>query len=326
MQEHIRRAHPQYYISKLPATEESFQLMISTPPSARPPSQQTPTPAASQSLGKPGKREVKSRKMTRLMVMTGYGHDRDQQTASPAPPRTVEEAYPAAATAAVALAQLHNQLPRGVEEWASDAVRHARRGPLHHKRKEADQNPLPTGSCLRHGPHAPANKLVARASPNTQPLSTPTGTSISVPTPTRGPTFATRPITSWTIDHSASNRPKSCQKKLANQCPQTQARTHQVKRVCPQNEHRRPQSVLCRASQRGEDGHGQSLGRLVGSSNICERSGLGPRSHTCKLQIYNLQAHNFTIQPLDPPLSFTTVCLFITHNPNLPIHLTKHTN
>jgi hypothetical protein len=36
MQEHIRRAHPEHYISKLPATEESFALMISTPPSERP--------------------------------------------------------------------------------------------------------------------------------------------------------------------------------------------------------------------------------------------------------------------------------------------------
>lgn len=32
MQEHIRRAHPEYYIAKLPATKESFELMISTPP------------------------------------------------------------------------------------------------------------------------------------------------------------------------------------------------------------------------------------------------------------------------------------------------------
>ncbi|PHH79435.1 hypothetical protein CDD83_3869 [Cordyceps sp. RAO-2017] len=32
MQEHIRRAHPENYISKLPATEESFLLMINTPP------------------------------------------------------------------------------------------------------------------------------------------------------------------------------------------------------------------------------------------------------------------------------------------------------
>lgn len=32
MQEHIRRAHPEYYIPKLPATKESFDLMINTPP------------------------------------------------------------------------------------------------------------------------------------------------------------------------------------------------------------------------------------------------------------------------------------------------------
>ena len=37
MQEHIRRAHPEHYISKLPATEESFTLMVTTPPSERPP-------------------------------------------------------------------------------------------------------------------------------------------------------------------------------------------------------------------------------------------------------------------------------------------------
>lgn len=35
MQEHIRRAHPEHYIPKLPATEESFLLMIHTPPSER---------------------------------------------------------------------------------------------------------------------------------------------------------------------------------------------------------------------------------------------------------------------------------------------------
>ncbi|KIW02757.1 hypothetical protein, variant 4 [Verruconis gallopava] len=37
MQEHIRRAHPDHYIPKLPATEESFALMVNTPPSERPP-------------------------------------------------------------------------------------------------------------------------------------------------------------------------------------------------------------------------------------------------------------------------------------------------
>lgn len=36
MQEHIRRAHPEYYLAKLPATKESFELMINTPPHERP--------------------------------------------------------------------------------------------------------------------------------------------------------------------------------------------------------------------------------------------------------------------------------------------------
>lgn len=36
MQEHIRRAHPEYYIPKLPATKESFELMINSPPHERP--------------------------------------------------------------------------------------------------------------------------------------------------------------------------------------------------------------------------------------------------------------------------------------------------
>ena len=46
MQEHIRRAHAEHYIPKLPATEESFQLMINTPPSERPqlPPPQPPQP------------------------------------------------------------------------------------------------------------------------------------------------------------------------------------------------------------------------------------------------------------------------------------------
>lgn len=46
MQEHIRRAHPEHYISKLPATEESFLLMINTPAQDRR-QDGTPTTAAS---------------------------------------------------------------------------------------------------------------------------------------------------------------------------------------------------------------------------------------------------------------------------------------
>ncbi|KAL8983287.1 MAG: hypothetical protein Q9205_002430 [Flavoplaca limonia] len=100
MQEHIRRAHPEHYIAKLPATEESFQLMINTPPSEKPP------PNPPQSFGN-----------------TVYGHDRDtpiQDYGAPvAAPRSFSESYPAAATAAVALAQLHNHRPDS--EFGSEA-------------------------------------------------------------------------------------------------------------------------------------------------------------------------------------------------------------
>ena len=44
MQEHIRRAHPDHYIPKLPATEESFLLMVNSPPTKRPPPEPTSVP------------------------------------------------------------------------------------------------------------------------------------------------------------------------------------------------------------------------------------------------------------------------------------------
>ncbi|KAF2758116.1 hypothetical protein EJ05DRAFT_531851 [Pseudovirgaria hyperparasitica] len=46
MQEHIRRAHPEHYLPKLPATEESFMLMVNTPPSERPPPPAPPVTSA----------------------------------------------------------------------------------------------------------------------------------------------------------------------------------------------------------------------------------------------------------------------------------------
>ena len=52
-----------------------------------------------------------------------YGHDRDAyrgNQSSPAPARSLEDQYPAAATAAVALAQLHSHRPDS--EWESEAV------------------------------------------------------------------------------------------------------------------------------------------------------------------------------------------------------------
>ncbi|KAK6587201.1 hypothetical protein PZA11_000491 [Diplocarpon coronariae] len=116
MQEHIRRAHPEHYISKLPATEESFQLMISTPPSERPPPPLPPPPPPTGSIPSPH----------------GYGNDRHSYQVEPAStpntPRIREDfrpgSMPPAASAAAALAQLHNH--KFETEWESDGVRGSR--------------------------------------------------------------------------------------------------------------------------------------------------------------------------------------------------------
>lgn len=105
MQEHIRRAHPEHYIAKLPATEESFQLMINSPPTARPP------PVSVSSAERP----VEIQKLPNgisSIVAENYGNEREVRYTnygSPGPSRTLEDATPMAATAAVALAQLHSQ-------------------------------------------------------------------------------------------------------------------------------------------------------------------------------------------------------------------------
>lgn len=116
MQEHIRRAHPDHYIPKLPATEESFQAMINLVPSSRP----TPTLMPSQhyihsSASPDGPGSVKR--------LHSYNQDFHSAYSSPAPPRKFEDSYPAtanAATAAVALAQLHGA--RQESGWVSDTV------------------------------------------------------------------------------------------------------------------------------------------------------------------------------------------------------------
>jgi len=95
MQEHIRRAHPDYYIPKLPATEESFQLMITTPPTHRPPQQ--PAAAVPQRRG-PSDASEHGPLLGELDTLGGTV------------PLTGQP--PAAANAAVALTQLH--------QWESD--------------------------------------------------------------------------------------------------------------------------------------------------------------------------------------------------------------
>lgn len=119
MQEHIRRAHPEHYISKLPATEESFLLMINTPPSERPPIQPNATSVPQGSSlsiqGFPPK----------IDHLQGFNHDRHMyDNSNPGTPRTLDDhavgSLLPAASAAAALAQLHGH--KVEPEWESEVV------------------------------------------------------------------------------------------------------------------------------------------------------------------------------------------------------------
>lgn len=112
MQEHIRRAHPEHYISKLPATEESFHLMINTPPSERPPQpQQNPAPTNAPN------HQPKA-----------YAPDRNSyyrdESSNPGTPRQYEDypggLLPAATNAAAALASLHNYKTGTGSDWDAE--------------------------------------------------------------------------------------------------------------------------------------------------------------------------------------------------------------
>ncbi|KAI0600163.1 hypothetical protein F4775DRAFT_582954 [Biscogniauxia sp. FL1348] len=116
MQEHIRRAHPEHYISKLPATEESFLLMINTPPSDRSQVQNSAAPPQPQPVD-PSK---------------GYPHERHallrDGSSAPATPRHMDD-YPGgsllpAASAAAALAQLGGQ-HKFETDWESEGDWHS---------------------------------------------------------------------------------------------------------------------------------------------------------------------------------------------------------
>jgi hypothetical protein len=102
MQEHIRRAHPNHYIPKLPATEESFLMMVNTPLEQR---VQLSPPEPAQP-----RRPHDVAPERDVYVADG----------SPATPRALDEPHPAAATAAVALAQLHHH--RLASDWDTDMV------------------------------------------------------------------------------------------------------------------------------------------------------------------------------------------------------------
>lgn len=119
MQEHIRRAHPNHYIPKLPATEESFMLMVNTPPDQRAhlsPPEPAPPRRHGQFRFPPTLQQGYSRLPTDVSDRDIYVAD----ASSPATPRALDEPHPAAATAAVALAQLHHH--RLASDWDTDMV------------------------------------------------------------------------------------------------------------------------------------------------------------------------------------------------------------
>ncbi|KAH3961980.1 hypothetical protein HBI04_189650 [Parastagonospora nodorum] len=132
MQEHIRRAHPEHYISKLPATEESFTLMVNTPPQERRP----PPPIPSSSAGP----QVYAPNDFSAFVEADYG--------SSAP----------AATAAAALASLHNY--RAELDWESEPDApsdhdsksyrpRARFAPTTHEQQFAPEEPYYTATSIQ---------------------------------------------------------------------------------------------------------------------------------------------------------------------------------
>ncbi|KAI1414831.1 hypothetical protein F5Y13DRAFT_178688 [Hypoxylon sp. FL1857] len=111
MQEHIRRAHPEHYISKLPATEESFLLMINTPPQDR-----------SQVQNSTGHQQ------TNLDPAKGFPHERHayhrDASSAPGTPRNNDEysggSLLPTASAAAALAQLGGQ-HKFETDWDTEA-------------------------------------------------------------------------------------------------------------------------------------------------------------------------------------------------------------
>ncbi|KFY73025.1 hypothetical protein V499_06882 [Pseudogymnoascus sp. VKM F-103] len=146
MQEHIRRAHPEHYISKLPATEESFQLMINTPPSER------PQPAQQQ--------QQQQQAQQQSLSSTAHAHERNHYASSSGPgtPRNIEEytSVPPIANAAAALAQLHTH--KVEPEWDSDMEWHSDTE-LHHPRSMLSSIELPPLRRLDHPTSSPYTPL-----------------------------------------------------------------------------------------------------------------------------------------------------------------------
>ncbi|EPE08927.1 transcription factor [Ophiostoma piceae UAMH 11346] len=117
MQEHIRRAHPEYYIPKLPATEDSFTLMITSTPSERPPTSSSDNIPGGLS-GSPPLSAMGGPPMHSSPIGAGpspasslqskaYLHESSPHNPT-SMPRSSDEFLAGPATAAVALTQLHD--------------------------------------------------------------------------------------------------------------------------------------------------------------------------------------------------------------------------
>ncbi|KAI9656105.1 MAG: hypothetical protein M1831_004676 [Alyxoria varia] len=128
MQEHIRRAHPEHYISKLPATEDSFHLMVNKPPSERPQQhpQQPPLPphnahsyghSSALHLKTPSQQENKRLiNQNKDYVSDAHSFYNHHHPSSPAAARHSNDHFRRSsvlptASAAAALAQLSNSRP-----------------------------------------------------------------------------------------------------------------------------------------------------------------------------------------------------------------------
>lgn len=152
MQEHIRRAHPEHYISKLPATEESFLLMINTPPSDRPPAH---NPAGPPQSG--------------VDPTHSYPHDRHaffrDESSAPVTPMHLDERMGSsqlpAASAAAALAQLGGQ-HKFEAEWDSEPGWHSDTEGRRIPRSTIELPPIQYGADPTSEPFPPMNAGLGR--------------------------------------------------------------------------------------------------------------------------------------------------------------------
>lgn len=116
MQEHIRRAHPQHYISKLPASAESIRAMVEKIPDEIPPSQQTSPQQLSQNTHAIQQQQHSySNTESQQHEQSSYAN-----TSMFAPNHLRRGSLLQSANAAAALAQLHNSRPE--PDWQGHHV------------------------------------------------------------------------------------------------------------------------------------------------------------------------------------------------------------